>query len=137
MLVLDASIALSWCFEDESTPAGRQVLSRLDEDAGLVPSHWYLEIVNALVIAERRRRITAARVDDYLHQLSVLEIEVDHRASERAFEQLLPLCRAHQLTSYDAAYLDLAHRHRLPLATCDIDLGRAAAQLGVPVLGLS
>jgi predicted nucleic acid-binding protein len=131
--VLDASMTLSWCFRDEANPASLALLDRMATDAALVPAFWHLEVANVLVIAERRGRITLERADDFLRELSVLEIEIDHETAGRSFSHLLPLCRDHALTSYDAAYLDLARRRRLPLATRDADLIRVAERLGVPL----
>ncbi len=134
-LVLDASMTLSWCFRDEANPRGEELLDRLATEVALVPALWHLEVANTLAMAERRGRITQERIVEFLRELAVLEIEVDHETAERAFAHLLPLCRDHALTSYDAAYLDLARRRRLPLATLDVDLTRVAPQLGVPLVG--
>jgi predicted nucleic acid-binding protein len=131
--VLDASLTLSWCFRDEANPQSLALLDRLAAEAALVPALWQLEVANALAMAERRGRITPERVDDFLRELGVLEIEIDHETAGRSFSHLLPLCRDHALTSYDAAYLDLARRRRLPLATLDADLIRVAERLGVPL----
>jgi len=131
--VLDASLTLSWCFRDEAHPQSLALLDRLAAEAALVPALWQLEVANALAMAERRGRITPERVDDFLRELGVLEIEIDYETAGRSFSHLLPLCRDHALTSYDAAYLDLARRRRLPLATLDADLIRVAERLGVPL----
>lgn len=133
--VLDASLTLSWCFRDEANPASLALLDRMATEVALVPALWHLEIANVLVIAQRRGRITPERVADFLRELAILEIQVDHETAGRAFAHLLPLCRDHALTSYDAAYLDLARRRRLPLATLDADLIRVAPLLGVPLAG--
>lgn len=94
-----------------------------------------LEIANALAMAEKRKRSTPAQSDKFLKMLSALDIDVDHEFASRAFGPLLSLCRAHGLTSYDAAYLDLAARRRLPLATMDKQLATAARKLKIAVLG--
>lgn len=101
----------------------------------MVPAHWFLEVTNVLAMAEKRERITAAASTEFLALLEALAIQVEEDTASRAFSQLLPLCRNHTLTSYDAAYLDLALRRRLPLATPDDDLRSAARQLGLEVLG--
>lgn len=133
--VVDSSLALAWCFQDESTPATRQLLDRMGAEAAAVPGWWYLEITNVLALAERRRRITPAQVAEFIALLATFDLKVDEQSSRRAFSHLLPLCRAHGLTSSDAAYLDLAIRERLPLATLDDKLRSAAKELGIQALG--
>jgi predicted nucleic acid-binding protein len=127
---------MSWCFGDEGTPGGSRIQDRLAAESALVPWHWFLEVANVLAMAERRKRITPAKSAEFLSLLDALAIEVDDRAAARAFAHLLPLCRRHGLTSYDAAYLDVALRRRKPLATLDVDLASAAKKLAIPVLGL-
>ncbi len=133
--ILDCSITMSWCFPDESTPASLKLLDRLESETALAPSHWFLEVTNVLAMAEKRKRHTAAKSAEFLTRLDALDIEADDEAAGRAFAELLPLCRRHGLTSYDAAYLELAHRRRLPLASLDNDLRSAAKKLGIEVLG--
>jgi len=134
-LVIDCSVTMAWCFGDEATAGSAKVQDRLGKEAAVVPAHWFLEVTNVLVMAERRKRITAAASVEFLTLLETLEIQVDEESARRAFSHLLPLCRQHGLTSYDAAYLDLALRRRLPLATLDDDLRSAARQLGLELLG--
>jgi predicted nucleic acid-binding protein len=134
-LIIDCSITMAWCFADEATLETVRVQDRLISEAALVPMHWFLEVVNVLVMAERQKRIAAADASAFLQLLAALDIQTDHETSTRAFDQLPPLCRSHGLTSYDAAYLDLAVRRRLPLASLDDDLRQAAIGLGIPVLG--
>ena len=134
-LIIDCSITMAWCFADEATVEAAGVQDRLIAEAAVVPAHWFLEVVNVLVMAERRKRITAADATNFLQLLAALDIRTDHETSARAFEHLPPLCRSHRLTSYDAAYLDLAVRRRLPLASLDDDLRQAAIGLGIQVLG--
>lgn len=129
--VLDASVALSWCFEDEADPAGDAVLRRLANGKAAVPGIWPLEIANVLLAAERRRRITPAESARFLALLEALPIEVDAHTAARASREILLLARAHGLSSYDAAYLDLAARSGLPLATRDAALNAAAGALGL------
>ena len=113
--VVDASVALSWCFHDEMTPVTQKLLKDLSSNVALVPAWWYLEITNVLALAERKRRISTEDIDDFVAVLGSLQIEVDNESPPRAFSHLLPLCRAHSLTSYDAMYLDLAQRrHAAP-----------------------
>ena len=134
-LVIDCSVTMAWCFADEATAATAHILDRLATDAAVVPAHWYLEVANVLAVAEQRKRISVADSTQFVKLLAVFDIQVDDEAPTRAFDHLLPLCRGHGLTSYDAAYLDLVVRRRLPLASLDDDLRRAAAELGVEVLG--
>ncbi|MBL8885127.1 MAG: type II toxin-antitoxin system VapC family toxin [Phycisphaerales bacterium] len=133
--VLDCSMTLTWMFDEEATTATREIQSRLQDEAAVVPGLWMLEVANALAMAEKRKRSTAAQSDKFLKMLAALDIDVDHEFASRAFGPLLSFCRDHGLTSYDAAYLDLAARRRLPLATLDRQLATAAKKIRIPVLG--
>ena len=128
---LDAAVARSWCFEDEADAAGDAVLRRLAASRAAVPGIWALEVANVLLGAERRKRLTAADSARFLGLLESLPIEVDAHTAARAPREVLALARAHGLSSYDAAYLELAARGGLPLATRDRALGAAAAALGL------
>jgi predicted nucleic acid-binding protein len=132
--VLDASVALAWCFADESTPAAWALLDRLRTASGHVPALWALEIGNILLGAEKRRRITQARTVEFLGILGELDIHVDPELPGHAFRDVLPLARDRRLTTYDASYLELAMRLGLPLATKDKALARAAAALRIKTL---
>ena len=133
--VLDASVAVAWCFEDETTTFTESVLRLLSAGAeAVVPSIWPLEIANALLIAERRKRIVMARSTELLLQIAGLPISVLSIDSKQAFEQILFLARQQNLTEYDAAYLDLALRQGLPLATLDAELRRSAKAIGVQLV---
>lgn len=134
-LIIDCSVTMAWCFADEATAMAAQVQDRLIAEAALVPSHWYLEVVNVLAMAEKRNRISPADSMQFLRLLGTFDIQADAETPARALNDLLPLCRNHQLTSYDAAYLDLALRRHLPIASLDDDLRAAAASLGLQVLG--
>jgi predicted nucleic acid-binding protein len=134
-LIIDCSITMAWCFADEATTETAQVQDRLIAEAALVPEHWFLEVVNVLAMAEKRKRISAVDATNFLRLLATLDIQTDHETSARAFDHLPPLCRNHGLTSYDAAYLELAVRQRLPVASLDDDLRQAALALGVQILG--
>ncbi len=134
-LVVDASVAMTWLFVDEATPATEDLLSRLETESALVPAWWHIEITNVIAIAERKGRITPTQTEGFLTRLDRLDLEIDGEAASRAFTHLLPLCRTHQLTSYDAMYLDLAMRRGMPLATLDDALRKAAKKVGVEVLG--
>jgi len=133
--VVDCSIAMAWLFHDEATPKTAALLNRLSTETALVPAWWYIEITNVLAMAERKGRITPAQSDAFIADLSKLGIEKDEEAPDRAFTHLLTLCRRHRLTSYDAIYLDLAIRRRLPLATLDDDLRKTAEKLSIGLLG--
>ncbi len=133
--VVDCSMAMTWCFKDEATDETRTLFRRLSTEAAIVPAHWHLEIVNTLLVAEKRERITPAESAQFLNTIDSLDIEVDNEITTRAFHDVLPLARAHQLTSYDAAYLDLSIRRNLALASLDDDLCRAAKAVGVKLLG--
>ena len=132
--VLDASVALAWCFEDETTTAARQILARLTAEAASVPATWPIEVANVLALAERRRRITPADSAEFIAKLEDVAILVDEETSSRAFGRVLDLAREERLTAYDAAYLELAMRLGVPLASKDADLCNAAQRLGVSVL---
>ena len=132
--VLDASVAVAWCFDDESTPAAWALLDRVRKAPAHVPPLWELEIGNILLGAERRRRITQARAALFLGILGELDIRVDPDLPGRAFRDVLPLARARRLTTYDATYLELAMRLGLPLASKDAALVRAAHAVRVKTL---
>jgi len=133
-LVLDASVALSWCFKNEATATGDRVLERLVLDAASVPAIWHLEIANVLALSERCGRIKPAGSGEFIALLETLAIVVDEETPSRALGSVLDLARAEQLTAHDAAYLELAIRLGVPLASKDADLCDAAERLGVSVL---
>ena len=134
-LIIDCSITMAWCFADEATDETARIQDRLVTEAALVPAHWPLEVANVLVMAERRRRIAAADAAQFIKLLGSFDIQVDEETPIRVFDHVVPLSRSHALTSYDAAYVELAMRRRLPLASLDDDLRQVAIRLGVPVLG--
>jgi predicted nucleic acid-binding protein len=133
--VIDASLAMAWCFPEEATTATHELLDRMEREAAAVPAWWFLEITNVLALAERKGRLSPAQVAGFIGLIGVFELDVDDQAPERAFTEILSLCRAHSLTSYDAIYLDLALRRQLPLASLDDDLRTAAQALGIVLLG--
>lgn len=130
-LVLDASSVLAWCFEDEGGPEADALIDRVAADGAIVPAIWPLEVANALAVAERRARMTPKDTGRYLTMISALPIAVDAETASHAFHETLALSRDHALSAYDAAYLELAARRRLPLASRDAALRRAAARLGI------
>ncbi|WP_051955964.1 type II toxin-antitoxin system VapC family toxin [Beijerinckia mobilis] len=125
--VLDASVAACWVFEDEDHPAASLALERVRVEEVWVPSLWWFEVRNILIVNERRGRLTEADTAAFLQGLACLRIAVD-RAPDEAV--VLALARAYKLTVYDASYLELAQRERLPLATLDKDLRTAAQAAG-------
>ncbi len=133
--VLDSSIALSWCFEDERTPATRALLVRVGVAGACAPALWPLEVLNALAMAERRSRIDSERRQRLAGLLHDLPVTIDDETASQARAVASQLAARFRLTVYDAAYLELAQRLNLPLATLDQELRAAAAALGVPLLG--
>jgi predicted nucleic acid-binding protein len=133
--VIDASITMSLCFADESAPYSRGVLQSLLDTYAEVPALWLFEVANVLAVGERRQRITAALSDEFLKALSGLDIRVEQRTLPVTSKDLLLLVRRYGLTAYDAAYLELAKRKDLPLATLDKELIMAASQESVALVG--
>jgi predicted nucleic acid-binding protein len=135
--VLDASVAFSWCFPGdptEDTPYSRRILSKLATDDALVPEIWAFEIANIIFVAfNRRKRINQKQIDEYLMRLKALPIRVELN-DVWANIALESEARKLNLPAYDAAYLDLALRKRIPLATADDDLRKAAQAEGIAVL---
>jgi predicted nucleic acid-binding protein len=132
--VLDASVALAWCFEDEASPASYAVLERARIEEVVAPSLWPLEVANILGVSERRGRLSAQRSATFVELLRDLELRIDVTSFEHAFGAVRRLAREHRLTCYDAAYLELAQREGLPLATRDASLREAAGRAGVTLL---
>ncbi len=132
--VLDSSIALTWCFDDETSPDTERLLDRVRDEGAIVPGLWYVELGNVLLQAEKRGRITVSGVAGRLALLRDLPLTTDQETTARAWREILALARTEGLTTYDATYLELALRHGLPLLTKDKDLAAAARRLGVVVL---
>ena len=131
--VVDASVVMSWCFTDESNAYADLVLDKLTGAVAVVPAIWPLEVVNVLLVGERRNRLKESDSLRFLALLSQLPIEVDSEQPE-GMNELLALGRTQNLSSYDASYLLLAMRRGCTLATLDDRLLQAAAKLGVPLL---
>jgi predicted nucleic acid-binding protein len=129
--VLDGSVTLAWFFEDESNAYTESVQDALPDVSGVVPTIWHLEVANGLLVGERRKRTTEAKVRQFLSLLEVLPITVDEQTSGRAWSDTVALARAHRLSAYDAVYLELARRRTLPLATHDGPLRDAAKAVGI------
>lgn len=132
--VLDASLSCAWCFGDEASAEAWALLARLQGAQAQVPSLWLWDIGNVLVQAERKGRITPAAIRTFLGLLETLPIHIDQATSATAWHDTLALARSHRLTTYDAAYLELALRLGLPLASRDQALNAAASKEGVPLL---
>ena len=132
-LVLDASVTLSWCFEDEAHTYGDAVLEYLESGEALVPGIWPLEVGNALLVAERKGRLSKADSARFVTLLGQLPITVEQESPERMLGEIIALAREHSLSTYDASYLDLAMRNGLPLATQDSRLLHAAKQCGAEI----
>jgi len=132
-LVVDASITMCWCFEDEKNEYADNVLKSLGPNEAVAPSIWPLEVGNALLVAERNKRLSEARIVHFLGMLSSLPIRIERESPERMLKEIFALAREHALSTYDASYLDFAMRVALPLATRDGSLIRAAKKCRVPV----
>jgi predicted nucleic acid-binding protein len=130
--VLDASVTLAWAFVDESDPRATAALTRIRTDEALAPSIWWFEIRNTLVVNERRGRLTEADTAAFLRTLARLAVTIDRQPGEA---EILALARRHRLSVYDAAYLELAQRHTISLATLDRELISAARTERVALLG--
>jgi len=134
-IVVDASVTLSWCFPDEQTQMSMDVLDRLESgDQALVPAFWPLEVLNTLLVGERKGRITAEQTRLFLDTLRVLGAALDHASLEQVAGPVQMICRDHRLTPYDALYVELALRSGFPLATLDHAQRQAARDLGVHCL---
>jgi predicted nucleic acid-binding protein len=129
--VLDNSIVMAWCFEDEATAYTDAVQDQLVESTAFVPAIWPLEVTNVLIVAERKKRIGKAGSGHFIALLSQLPIKVEPTDSERVFHDTLSLARQYQLSSYDASYLELAIRKGLPIATLDKAIVRAAVDMEI------
>ena len=134
-LVIDASLTMAWYFDDESTPATDELLDRVAGVGAIVPALWKLEVANAFQSAIRRQRIDAPYRDASLNELSMFPITIDADTNSYAWSTTLRLAERFSLTPYDAAYLELAQRRSLPLATLDRDLRAAAPALNIELLG--
>jgi predicted nucleic acid-binding protein len=132
--VVDNSVALAWCFEDEQTDPILALLSRVADEGAVAPQLWPVEALNGLLGAERRGRIDRAsrrRLAGFLRQLP---IAIDDETTDHVWTVTAELAETYGLTAYDAAYLELAMRQGVPLATRDAALIEAARRAGVPLL---
>jgi predicted nucleic acid-binding protein len=129
--VLDCSVTMAWCFENESDAYARAVLASIPRGPAVVPPLWLLEVANVLLVAERRRRITGADASRFLELLGELPLVVAEPEAIPGMAALVTLGRELSLSAYDAAYLHLARRERMPLASRDRALRTAAGRAGV------
>lgn len=132
--VLDCSLTMTWCFPDEATSYTQAVRDMFTYTEAVVPSLWPYEVANILWSAERQKRITQAQVIRFKTLLEQCPIAIDHTSTDKAMIDTLELAREQNLTAYDAAYLELATRSNLPIATLDKALQKAAQQIGVELL---
>ena len=132
--VVDNSVVMSWCFKDETNKYGDAVLDRLTKSTAIVPPIWPLEVVNVLLVAERRNRLKQVDSVRFITLLSQLPIVVEHEGPGEKMKDLLALGRANNLSSYDAAYLDLSMKKDCPIATLDKKLIEAAKKVNVTIL---
>jgi predicted nucleic acid-binding protein len=129
--VLDASVAITWVLRDEDHPMADLAFQYIQADSVVVPSIWWYEIWNVLIMNERRNRISPEDSAKFIRDLSQFSIGVDFPGGTH----LMDLSRKHKISAYDAAYLASAQSNRLPLATLDRSLQAAASAEGIPLLG--
>lgn len=135
-IVLDSSIAIAWAYASETTQAIDDVFQQVRRSGAWVPGLWRLEVANVLEMSVRRKRHDSDFRDATLADLAQLSIQVDSDTDQHAWGATLRLAERHRLTLYDAAYLELALRRNLPLATLDEDLRRGAKADKVSLLGI-
>lgn len=133
MIVIDASITLSWFFADEALPARRAVLERVLAEGATAPHQWLMEAANVLVMGRRRERLDDAGLAASLAAIMSLPVHTESNSVD-VVQAAVELAERRKLTVYDAAYLELARRRKLPLATLDEELAVAARAEGVAVL---
>ncbi len=132
--VVDNSVVMSWCFKDETNKYADAILHKLSEARAVVPSIWPLEVVNVLLVAERRKRLSEANSTRFITLLTQLPIIVEQERPENMMKEFLTFARANNLSSYDASYLDLAMKRGYPIATSDNKLIQAARRIDVQIL---
>jgi predicted nucleic acid-binding protein len=134
--VIDADSVLCWCFEDEASDAADALLVSLAAAGAAVPALWHLQVAQLLLSAGRQQLMTEARAAGFMALLDTLPIETDAASADRARREVLHVARETGLAMFDAAYLELAMRRRIPLATRDSGLRQAAHAVGVATLDL-
>jgi predicted nucleic acid-binding protein len=133
VIVVDASVALAWCFRDEQDDYADRILDRVVADGAMAPAHWPLEVANGIRSAERRGRIRREELSGVRQLLDALGIEIAPVELSTAMGTVLETAAAHDLSAYDAAYLDLAMVRDVPLATLDARLRDASHAAGAIV----
>jgi predicted nucleic acid-binding protein len=134
-MVIDASVALAWGFPDETSDYADRVLVALEGQTILVPALWATEIANAVLVAERRKRIRQPEIRRFVELLGNLTVAMDSQTVTESVGNILPLGREYGLSAYDAAYLDVAMRYGAPLATLDGNLQKAGRKAGIGIFG--
>jgi predicted nucleic acid-binding protein len=132
-IVIDASVALAWCFPDEGSEYADGVLVGLEGHAILVPALWSVEITNAVLMAERRKRVKQPEIRRFVELLDGLTVIMDSQSVTEDVSNILPIAREYGLSAYDAVYLDVAVRHGAPLATLDSALQKAGRKAGIDI----
>lgn len=132
-IVVDASVALAWCFPDEASEYADAVLTGLAGYEVWVPAVWPLEVANAIAVGERRKRITQPEIRRFLELLEALTVQQDSLPLSASVSNILPLAQAYGLSAYDAAYLEVAIRRGALLTTLDTRLEKAARKAGVEI----
>ena len=133
-IVLDASVTMAWCFEDETTPYTEAVLQRVRDESAVASTVWPLELVNVLLVGERNGRHSAEHSMAFMRLISELPISIESVELEKAFNPVAALGREHLLSSYDASYVWLAMKEGLSLATLDQRVRRACQRIGVSLV---
>ena len=132
-IVIDASVALAWCFPDEASDYADSVLLALENETAIIPAIWAVEVANALLVGERRKRIRQPEIRRFVDLLKNLSVVEDRQPFADTVSNVLPLAREHNLSAYDAAYLDVAVRHEIPLASLDHALRKACTTAGIRI----
>ncbi len=133
-VVIDASAALTWCYADERTPESSSLLEYVNLNGAVVPQIWPMEVANALLVGEIRKRITNEGIAEQLDHFRKLPIEVDSSTANLAWKEIITIARQQRLTTYDASYIELANRLKLPLASRDKEMIGAAIRLGIDII---
>ena len=132
--VIDNSVVMAWCFEDEANSYADTIQDMLIENKAFVPAIWPLEVTNVLLVAERKKRISKAGSGHFTALLSQLPIEVEPSDTDTIFHETISLARQYMLSSYDASYIELAIRKGLPIATQDKAIIRAAKKIQIEII---
>lgn len=135
--VLDCSVTMAWCFEDEGNHFTDNLLTQMAHSNVIVPTIWSLEVANVLLLAQRKKRISSIQAASFIDALSVFSITVDGSTTSRAMHTISRIAEKTNLTIYDAAYLELAFRESLPLATLDKNLIHAAKSIEIELMNIA